>query len=369
MSMKRTTLLFPAVVSCLLSASCTDWPYDPVQFKTPDLTSVTRPRLAFVPKDSLVSFCGTGDVTLLYNYAVPGLLLQTLYYVHLSDSNATAVQLKKPAGRGNWKADSPMPSPDGTLVTYYMFSASGDFASYIQKLDSTAEPLLIAEHAGDPHFYKDPQGNLFVTYADTTGILLSSLDSITSNATFRQRVDAVSGQKIGPPAKLANKPFYGGLSRDGNYLSTGYADAYLYDTSTATLYPVNSGLQTCNPSTSTDPLHPDRMMFLNYSGIQNLGGYAATSIDMHKVVFIVDRTNTVVSSFDVNGVIGASKGEWQDPEWSNNPDYFAALASDGARWDVYLVKISSKKALRLTTDSFRVNDSSAPFVFIAGGAS
>lgn len=364
--MKKTASILFAIILCRLLVSCdSGWPYKPVEFIAPTLPP---PEHAFVSKDSVASFCGTDNVILLYNYSIPGIMLQTIFFVNFNDSDATPVKLKKPAGRENWKADSPIPSPDGKLVTYFMFSATGEFAAYIQKLDSTSEPVLIAEPASEPHFYKDAGGDLFVTYADINGILFASLDSITSHATFKQQVDTLSGQKIGEPTQLADKPFYGGLSRDGRYLCTGYANAYFYDLTDSSLHPVNSGLQTCNPSISTDPILTDRMMFLNFAGVQNMNNYPRTPVDQHKVIFIVDKDNNAVSSFDVNDVLGASKGEWQDPEWSNNPDYFAAVASDGGIYDVYIVNINTGKALRMNNpDNFRANDSSTPFLFIGGG--
>jgi hypothetical protein len=297
-------------------------------------------------------------------------MTQTIYYVHLSDPDATPVKLKKPAGREGWNAWSPMPSPDGKLVTYHLSSPQGKVAAYIQRLDSLALPLLIAEPGDDPHFYKDKVGKLFVTYTDTTD-LLHNLKSITKRATYMKQVDTASGQVIDSIGKIANNPFYGGISRDGRYICTAYADAYIYDRTDSSYHPIDSGLQTCNPSISTDSILTDRMMFLNFAGVQNLNSnpYGNASVGIHQAVFIVDKSNSVVSAFDLNTILGASKGEWQCPEWSNNPDYFAALASDAGNYDIYLVKISTKKALRINTDNFRVNSSSTPYIFIAGGAS
>jgi hypothetical protein len=365
--MKRIAALLPAIVLCQVLISCdSGWPYKPVQFIAP---VPPPPKHGFISDSTLAKFCGTSNVTLLYTWFKQGVLTQTIYYVHLSGSDATPVKLKKPAGQEGWNASSPMPSPDGKLVTYYLFGLPGQCAAYIQKLDSTSDPIPIAEPGSDPHFFKDKDGKLFVTYADTTD-LVRNLKSITKRATYMKQVDTSSGQVIGPRQNIASNPFYGGLSKDGRYLCTGYADAFIYDRTDSVMYPIDSGLQTCNPSISTDSILTDRMMFLSFASPQNLKGYPTTPIGFHKVIFIVDKTNTVIKSFDVNTVLDASKVEWQCPEWSNNPDYFAALASDAAgNYDIYLVKISTGKALRINTDNFRVNGSSTPYVFIAGGAS
>ena len=366
--MKRVAALLTAIVLCQLLVSCDSaWPYKPVKFIAPE---PPPPKHAFITKAALDSFCGTGNVTLLYTLSKLGVMTQTIYYVHLSDPDATPVKLKKPAGREGWKAESPMPSPDGKLVAYYLFPPIGHSAAYIQRLDSTSDPIPIAEPGSDPHFYKDQQGKLFVTYADTTE-LLNNLLSITSRATYMKQVDSSSGQVIDSIGKIASHPLYGGISRDGRYMCTGYADTYIYDRTDSSYHPIDAGLQTCNPSISTDSILTDRMMFLNFAGVQTLNNnpYGNASVGLHKAVFIVDKSNSVVSAFDLNTMLGASKGEWQCPEWSNNPDYFAALASDADNYDIYLVNIKTKKALRINTDNFRVNASSTPYIFIAGGVS
>lgn len=369
MLMKKIALWVLSAVAGLLLASCdSGWPYKPVQFVAP---TPPPPKHAFVSADTVAAFCGTPNVTLLYNFYVQGGETQPIYFVRLNDSNAVPIKLKKPIGYELWKSDSPMPSPDGKLVTYHMFTASGQCAAFVQKLDSTAVAVLIAEPGSDPHFYKDKQqGALFITYADTTGLLLNLL-SITSHATWKQQVDSVSGQPVGSPVQIINKPFYGGISQDGRYMCTGYANTFIYDFTDSSFHAINSGLQTCNPSISTDPTLTDRMMFLNFAGVQNLNNYATTPIGEHRDVFIVDKSNSVVAFFDLSTVLDASKQEWQDPEWSNNPDYFAALASDASgNWDVYAVRISTGKTLRINNPAnFHLNGTSRPYVFMGGGAS
>jgi hypothetical protein len=79
----------------------------------------------------------------------------------------------------------------------------------------------------------------------------------------------------------------------------------------------------------------------------------------------------MVFNFNVNTVIDASKGEWQRPRWSNNPGYFSAIAQDGSSsyYDIYLVSIQSKKALRLNNpDAIRMDAAVTPYVFFDGGA-
>ncbi|HUI90963.1 MAG TPA: hypothetical protein VLX68_01840 [Chitinivibrionales bacterium] len=366
--MKKLLLFIPAVALCQLLVSCDNgWLYKPTQFIVP---APPPPKRGFISGDSLAKFCGLKDVILLYNWSIQGEMTPTLYYVNFSDSNPTPIQMKKPVGREDWYANSPMPSPDGKLVAYYVFQGA-QCEAYVQQLDPAAVPILVASPGSDPHFYKDPQGNLWVTYANITGILTGSLTSDSSYVTYKQQVNAINGQKIGLPDTLVHLPFYGGISKDGRYLCTGYAGAYIYDFSDSSLHAINSGVQTCNPSISTDSILTDRMMFLNFPGPQNINNFPTTSVGEHKMVFIVDKSNSLVNAFNVNTVLDASVVEWQCPEWSNNPDYFAALASqDQVNYDIYLVQISTGKAFRLNIPKeFQVNWSSTPYVFFAGGAS
>jgi hypothetical protein len=309
-------------------------------------------------------------VTLLYSYEKLPVLTQTIYFTRLNDSSAVPVRMKKPAGRENWKADCPNPSPDGKFVTYHCYYTGQQCAVYIQRLDSTADPVPIDEPGGEPHFYKDSLGNLFVTYANTFGFLDAALTSYTSYATYMKQIDTSTGRPGSSRIKIAPYPFYGGLSKDGRYLCTGYKYAYMYDRTIDSLLPIDPGNQTCNPSITPDTVHTDRMMFLNFAGKQNMANFTETTVE-HKDVFIVDKGNTMVRNFDVNATIDASKGEWQRPRWSNNPGYFSALAQDGSgsNYDIYLVNIQSGKALRINNpDAIRMDAAVTPYVFFDGGA-
>jgi hypothetical protein len=365
--MKKMAAFLSAVVLCQLLASCdSGWPYKPTQFIAP---MPPPPKHAFVSPSALNSFCGTANVTLLYSYEKLGILTQTIYFAHLNDSNAVPLALKKPAGREKWKVDSPNVSPDGKFVTFHCFSAS-QCAVYIQRIDSAAVPVLVDDPGSEPHFYKDSLGNLFVTYANTFGFLDAALKSYTSYATYMKQIDTSTGRPGSSSIKIAPYPFYGGLSKDGRYLCTGYKYAYLYDRIDSILYSIDPGNQTCNPSITPDSIQTDRMMFLNFAGQQNMANFTETTVE-HKDVFIVDKGNNMVSNFNINTVIDATKGEWQRPRWSSNPGYFSATAQDGSgnNYDIYLVNIQSGKALRLNNpDAIRVDMAVTPYVFFDGGA-
>jgi hypothetical protein len=363
--MKKMFFLFPFLFLLFLFTSCDlNFPYKPQRFVTP---LPPAPKNGFVSKSELANFTNATTFKFAYTLDING--VRNVFYVDFSDSPYVPKKLKKPAGRENWNADSPIFSYDGNLITYFL-NYEKQFASYVQTLDTSSEPVLIADNSSEPHFYKDENNNLFIIYADTGGKLDNQLEYITNKGTYKQQIDPISGQKIGNPVQIANKPFFGGISKDGKYLCTAYSNAYIYEINTQTLFSINTGKQTCNPSISPDLVFSDRMMFLNINGPQNLKNdpYGGKPIAQHKVIFIVDKSNTVVNSFDVDSVFSSQRTEWQDPEYTNHPDFFCALAKDNADgWDAFLICISKKTALMINNlQEIRLNETSTPYMYIGG---
>jgi hypothetical protein len=371
--MKTTLALIFASCASLLLISCGNWPYKPTEFIVQE---PPPPPDAFVSKDSVRHFIGNDSLILLYTLqkAAGGV---SIYFVNFLDSAPVAKKLKMPNDKPDWNADSPLLSPDGSLVTYFLVNPANSHHSvaYCQQLDTAAIPILLDEPASDPHFYKDSSG-LFITYADTTGILNGDFTAITGHATYKQQVNPVTGQKIGGRVKIADLPFYGGLSKNGQYLCTGYASAYFYNLASQKLLPVNPGTpgasatQTCNPSMSPSTDSIGRMMFLNIGGIQTMNNmpFGNAKIGEHKYVIIADTNNNYINGFDISQILFFPNGNWQDPEWSNSPDYFTAVASSGdGKWDGYLVSIKTGKAIRLNNASvMTLTDSSTPYAFFMG---
>jgi hypothetical protein len=377
--MKTTLALMSVLCASLILISCENFPYKPQQFIAPKLPP---PVNAFVSKDTLAAFLGISNPKVKFVYTlVPTASSQTVYFVDFSDSAIAPKELKKDPARADWDAYTPIISPDGALVTYYLISGA-HAAVYCQPLDSGAQAILIADPGSEPHFYKDNQGSLFVTYNDTNGLPLDGTpSSITGYHTYKQQVDPVSGQKIGSPAVIADFPFYGGMSKDGQYICTAYDNAYIYNLTTKNFFGINTPNplphQTCNPSMTPDSLHTGQMMFLNIGGLENLNqlpaGLAVKVLE-HEVVFIADTNNNYVNGFKIETVLPAySSGEWQCPKWTNKPDFFCALATKSKTsativYDCFLVSISTGKTLLLNTKSnlLQFDSASKPYVFIGG---
>ncbi|HMD69066.1 MAG TPA: hypothetical protein VKF42_09335 [Chitinivibrionales bacterium] len=373
--LKSPAAIVVSAFACLAFLSCSDWIYKPVQFHTP---VPPPPPNAFVSKDSLSALVGTQNVKLAYTKMITG-GTQMLYFVDFNDSSVTPKLLKKPGDKQDWSASCPIISPDGALVAYYLVDPSNikHAAAYCQKLDTSAVPNLIDDPGSDPHFFKDINNNLFITYADTTDEVDATYSMLTTKHTYRVQISAGTGAKTGTRDSIAPFPFYGGMSYDGAYICTGYINAYIFNISTQNFFSVDTGKQTCNPSMTPDSLLTGRMMFLNIGGIQNLstmGALAGAAFREHQYVLIADTGNNLVGSFNVDQILpDYAGGEWQCPKWTNASNFFCALATKSTAastvvYDCFIVSIVPTKTLLLNVkpDLLQFNSTSKPYVYIGG---
>ncbi len=143
------------------------------------------------------------------------------------------------------------------------------------------------------------------------------------------------GKAAGSPVLASgNGGFHDGLSQSGKYLVSGYKTLKVRNTgdgSIVTLFtgpqngkPAGDTSQVCNVSLQpTGADAPDALLLdFGYRGISSRVG---RSYGLHEILF---RLNT--ASGAVGRWYGAPQGftAWQDVEWSNHPDYAAAVGED-----------------------------------------
>jgi hypothetical protein len=371
---KKPLVLLIALSTGFLISSC-NFPYQPKQFVIPP------PNYIFPSKTEMLNFIGNGGIHVKLAFTIKN-SARDVYYIDYNDYNDSAFiprKLKKPAGKENFHADSPLISPDGSFVAYYLTAGATVNGAYIQRLDTSSSPVLIDANGTEPHWWQDNTGGIYIIYSNIIFTQLGGLNQGVGQ-TFKRKVDLTGdGAITGPAQVLAPYPMNGGLSPDGNYLCTGYANAAFYGLFDASLIPINQNNQTCNPSTDPDTVHRGRMMFLNFSGIQNMSNTFIGNADFpdsfvleHTVLYIVDYTNTV-RDYVTLGQLNAAYGgyiEWQDPEWSNNPQFAAALGViDDAQADGIIIKNvgdpASKKAfLKFTLGKGKLDVTSTPYIWI-----
>jgi hypothetical protein len=367
-------ILIAAIVASLL-CSC----YKPTPFVLP------QQRYLFPLTSDIATFLGKSPTYTNFKiaFALTNNGSSNIYYVDFNDSAPTPKVLIKPAAGVNYDADKPMISPDGTFVTYGLLQGNNVYGAYIQKLDTTADTVLVAANGTRPHWYKDSAGLLYIIYSTAFFIQTTTMPSPGFEVTYKQQVSlAGSGSLVGSAVQIAPYPMIGGLSSDGNYLCSGYEAGCFYYLPTATLIPINQGVQICNPSIDPDPDTTNRMMFLNFNSVQALtnpfaddSAYPANSqgvLPMHSVLFIVDVSNTVINFIPIS--IMANYGTysaWQCPQWSNNPNFAAALAAsndESTSWDLVLIKNVSYRRkeipLKMTVGSGKMNTESTPCLWI-----
>jgi hypothetical protein len=380
-SMKQ--LLFIAVLSCLwLTASCnSDFNYTPKQFVAPTLS------VPLINSDSIRNFLGAPSNS--FKLAFTNASDQALYIVDFSqnevdpttgEQHPSVVKLPRDPARPGWNFDSPLLSPDGKLVTYYLRSGATQQAPYVQDVSGATAAISVASVGTDPHFWVDSTGELFIIYSDKNLTQINMLSSLSGSSTFQQKIDPSTGALIGSRTVLFNKPFNGGLSKNGRYLCTGYADGAFYDfvdNKLSYVYHKNSyldsgGLQICNPSINptTDTAHQSEMLFLPFNGVPPISyapGWAQLPlIGMHEYLFIADKTNTALWYLKMP----AGYFEWQCPEWTNDSNFVVAIAKitepvTDDRYDCFLIKRSDNKILKLTNSDFKMDVTSTPSLWIS----
>lgn len=368
----KIKIVFFIVLSGLLLCSC-KYPFQPSQFVLPP------PNFIFPSKSGIQNFVGSANVKLAFTLTTTVSNVYFLDYNNYNDSAFLPQQLKKPKGMESFNCARSRISPDGLFVAYYLAAGTTTYGAYIQRLDTAATPVLVDAGGAEPHWWQDNTG-VYIIYSNV--ILVPSIGGVSTNIgqTFKRKVDLTgNGAVSGTATVIAPYPMNGGLSADGQYLCTGYMSAAFYNLSDSTLVPINLGRQTCNPSIDPDTAHTGWMMFLNFGGVQTMNNpfigasdYPDSLIVDHSVLFIVDYTNTVrdyVALSLLNKAYGGYS-EWQTPEWSNNPQFAAALGViNDNQADGIIIKnignhMATKTFLKFTLGKGKLNVESRPYIWI-----
>ncbi len=371
---RKTVPILAAIVASILF-SC----YKPTPFV---LAQPPKSPYQFPSSSTIATFLGTTNTNFKIAYVLTNNGAADVYYVDFNDSAPAPIALSKPASLANLDADKPLLSPDGTFVTFGLFNGKNIEGAYIQKLNTTAKPVLISATGTRPHWFQDPAtGSLYIIYSTEFFIGTTTMPSSGSAFTLKQQVSlADTGSRVGSAVQIAPYPMIGGLSGDGTFLCSGYEAACFYDIPSDSLISINPGVQICNPSIDPDPDTSDRMMFLNFGGVQAMNNplksdpaYPADSqgvLPMHSVLFIADTSNTVINFIPIS-IMGSGYAAWQCPQWSNKPNFAAALASsndNGSSWDLVLLKNvgirGSEKTQLMTVGSGKMNTESTPSLWI-----
>jgi formylglycine-generating enzyme required for sulfatase activity len=210
----------------------------------------------------------------------------------------------------------------------------------------------------------------FIVY--TTGASMDNLAVWKTEKTMLQKFSAFSF--IASPVVCADTgSFPGGMSKNAEFLASGYPNAYLYDRKWNDLWryflPPYSGrsdtAQVCNVSLTSSFEHPDELLFLDF-------GYSGTSTivkkpyGFHSELF---RCNSQTQQFThVERWYEVPEGfsEWDDVRWSNHPDFAAAVAKSegsGSVASLFIINLKDSTYLKVATG----DGVCAPFLWIDPG--
>ena len=334
-------------------------------------------------KDRIQDFIGAGNTLRLafVRPEAPGARKNLLYHTDFSEMAADTMPIHGYAdSRGPtaalFGANVPAWSPDGLTLAYEIGSenlTNKDSRIYLQplggaRIDGPANP------ATNPRWWTDGLDTSLIWC--TSGGASGWADKAAS--TLRKRFAA--GALSAASETLTQGAFNAGLSRDGRFLASAYPYAVMRDRQAGTdrlfhIYPGHpkaadgsntDSLQACNGSVSADPLHPGRMLFLDF-GVPDEPSYANMVTPklyaQHRMILIGDydaaSAGRLVDFIDSPAAELAAENTWDDPEWTNAPDFLVATNRDPdgdktvpsepkpTQPDIFLIKLSTRESLRV----------------------
>lgn len=230
-----------------------------------------------------------------------------------------------------FKSFAPLIHPDGKRVVYNQSFGATDIM--VLSLDD-CEPVKVAEGA-NPHWHVNQEtGKTYIVYRDNNDCFV---EVPQPGKTLLLEMDD-KNQPVGDPELIVEHGYAGGISTDGRYLATGFMIPCAYDRKTGRLSaPIGTVLREPGHSNqccccSVSPDDTGRFMVLRWP---------------HERITLFSFDGGLRTDFPVPD----GKEEWQTPEWSTNPDFFAGVGmNQDLIYDIFLARISDKQYLQISTD-------------------
>jgi len=317
-------------------------------------------RIPVTAKQQLQSVCGTPNVKIVF------LCQNSLYFIDFSE---TTPQVRK--ANGVVSPFFPVISNDGRWVAYQTDNnAEGPSVNpaagkvWLRELAADGTPVKVADTGYVPRFVQN-------TSVDTPEIIYSTSLVCPGRACYNGGLTIK--KKIVNESPQASQVFfdkgsyYGGLSWDNRYLSTGWPggqNTFMLDLQNASAGPrpihtmhvrkdvTNAdtfvAVGACNMSRSASRIFTNVMLFYDFSSsaINNAGCYHPIlgTWKQHEKLFISRYDSEDMKVFDMpadrnlvpisnaQGTGEAIEKEWYNPEWSNHPYFAAACLSIDRLW-------------------------------------
>jgi hypothetical protein len=364
-----------------------------------------------ITRDELAALCGTANVRLVFvNH-------KALYMVDFSQADPRIEEVSV----GQAGIVAPVISPDGKKIAYALTDGNNEYniassSAWVCDAMPLGSHRKIADTAFVPRFVYDGNARMKVVYA-TCGKATNRASYVWDGCGKVIERDVTDGQPATDSVIWAGGSYFGGLSRDGRYLSTAESGlgAFILDRQSPsgkpdtlhkfTVKKLSSGadttvlIQVCNLSGSQSSVFPNAALYIDFSSNAfTLTGCALPpglgEWGFHARLFVTRNDGKILRFFDVpqlgnpESMVGAGEivgSEWNFPEWSNHP-YFAVASIQVDRlwystsWDhtyqnafLYMINLkdSSYHKLVETTDSSKAStlDMRWPFLWIETSAS
>jgi formylglycine-generating enzyme required for sulfatase activity len=277
-----------------------------------------------------------------------------LYYIDFSEPGRPAHSLAD-----SLVVHNPTISPNGKYTAY-----STNYEGFTGQSITTIRPLAfgstmlartsLSAAAFLPRWWTDPaSGDTFVVYVN--GASMNNLAVWKQEKTLRRKIS--QGTFSGTPETVCDTgSFHGGLSADGRFLATGYPQAFALNLKANDLYqyflpPINGRVDTpqvCNVSISPSIVRPDEIMFLDF-GYYGTSTIVGKPYGIHSIIF---TCNSSLTSTDAVRWYEKPMGfdSWDDVEWSNHPDFAAAVAQTNASPEessLFIINLKTKECLKI----------------------
>jgi hypothetical protein len=369
-------------------------------------------RITTTPQ-ALIDFCGTRNAKVAFcnNYSDGGPSKYELYYI---DFNETTPSVKRLLNVPNGLL--PVISPDGNKIAFAS-KVTGDgptpaaSKAWVIDISQSAQPIAVDTPAYNPRFVLNAVSPELV-YAQS-GKKLTGKDYAWDGCGSVARKSISGGSAV---TVTSTGLYFGGLSRDNNWLGTAEnsANAFLYDIGHNQIHKLHRmnvkldgsdrdtiyDLQCCNPSISTSFKIPDALMYFDFGSdelvMANIRHQYLSNWGFHQRIFVSRSSGAVAAYFDVPSEISVFTGteppglgegsakRWNYPEWSNHPYYAIAstelerfwgtasgVTSPVRNWrfdGAYLINLKDSSYLRLFESADTTLNSKTlikwPFIFI-----
>ena len=203
----------------------------------------------------------------------------------------------------------------------------------------------------------------------TTGASMNNLAVWKTEKTMMQKFSALS-LAASPVVCADSGSFPGGMSKNAEFLASGYPNAYLYDRKWNDLWrfflPPYSGrtdtAQVCNVSLTPGIEHPDELLFLDF-GYNAKSTIVGKPYGFHSELFRCNSQTQQFTHVERWYEVPAGFSEWDDVRWSNHPDFAAAVAKTDASGTVaslFIINLRDSTYLKVATG----DGIGAPFLWI-----